>query len=236
MTWCDYWDNDLLATGAVLKERVLRRRVMLTRHARLGLAILWCHEALYYLRRLPQLLIKLWPIRPSKANIENKTTTQKAASISHYIHLALGIDLAVEIPLFVAFHPVTLIFGTDFRAHFPGMFQFLLQVLVLVLIEHSFHYWTLWFAGFLSSAATSKDFSVENPDDLAHPFGLAMEFMRPRGTLLIAIAGLGIPSKLHSITGDFHVATVIAWVALRQFQADHSQFEFTVPRKSVSRI
>ena len=61
--------------------------------------------------------------------------------------------------------------------------------------------------------------SLETPEHLFEPFSLAMEFMRPRGTLLIATTGLGVPSMLTWFTGKFHVISVIAWVTLRQLQA-----------------
>lgn len=45
------------------------------------------------------------------------------AASSYYTHLALGIDLAIEIPLIVASHPATLLFGTQLSnsvsKHYP---------------------------------------------------------------------------------------------------------------------
>jgi hypothetical protein len=146
---------------------------------------------------------------------------------SHFTHLALGIDLAVEIPLIVAFHPATLLFGNSFGMAFPSIIQITLQLLVLLVVERSFHSWTIWV---LPSDAQAEA-SLETPEQFFEPFGIAIEFMRPRGTILIAMTGLGVPSVLTRVTGKFHVISVIAWVILRQIQTSQTGYGYDVSRK-----
>ena len=175
-----------------------------------------CHEALFFLRQAPQLLKSNPVLRLLRVNVGDKQRELPVVS-SHYIHLALGIDLAIEIPLMVSFHPATLLFGTSFGTPFPSSMQITLQLLVLLVVERSFHYWTIWF---LKLGGGPVEASCEAPEQFFEPFSLAMEFMCPRGTLLIATTGLGVPSMLTWFTGEFHVISIIAWVTLRQLQAN----------------
>lgn len=188
-------------------------------HPPSGLAILLCHETLFYLRQTPRFLnrtpiLQLPPCKPG-----DKHRPLPAASSADYIHLALGIDLAVEIPLILAFHPATLLYGASFNIPFPSIIQIALQLLVLLVVERSFHHWTIWFLQLGGRGGElAVDASSESPEQFFEPFSLAMDFMRPRGTLLIATAGLGVPSLLTCFTGKFHVVSVVAWVTLRQLQ------------------
>lgn len=183
-------------------------------HPRSGLAILLCHEALFYLRQVP-VFLKSNPLsRLSRSNV-GEQQRDPPARFSDYIHLALGIDLAVEIPLIIAMHPATLLSSTSFRTPVPSIIQIILQMLVLWGVERSIYHWIKWC---LLSGQGQIEGSLETPEQIFEPFRLAMEFMLPRGTLLIAAAGLGVPSMLTHFTGKFHVISVIAWVTLRQLQ------------------
>lgn len=184
-------------------------------HPQSGLAILLCHEALFYLRQVPRFLENNPLLRLSKINAGEKQRDPPAA-FSDYVHLALGIDLAVEIPLIIAFHPATLLFGTSLGTPFPSIIQITLQLLFLWGVEIHLYYWTNWFL--LSGEGQVED-SLKTPEQFFEPFSLATEFIRLRGTLLIATTGLGVPSMLTHFTGKFHLISVIAWVTLRQLQA-----------------
>ena len=147
------------------------------------------------------------------------------AASSYYTHLALGIDLAIEIPVIVAFHPATLLFGANFRTAFPSVIQIALQLLVLLVVESSFHYWMFWF---LSSGSARGEASLETPEQYFEPFSLVLEFMRPRGTTMITTTVLGTPSMLTGFTGKFHVISVVTWVIVRELQAKQSGYGHNV--------
>ena len=142
-----------------------------------------CHEAIFHFRRASRLLESTPHSRLSKPGLADESRDLSATS-SPYINLALSIDLAVEIPLIVAYHPATLIFGTGFDVPFPSILQIAAQLLFLVVVEISFHHWILCF---LSTKGMRADAPSETIEQSFEPFSLVMEFMRPRGTLLIVM-------------------------------------------------
>lgn len=48
------------------------------------------------------------------------------------------------------------------------------------------------------------------------PFRIAVDFMIPKGIIIMAMTLIGSPSLLGSISGCLHFASIVIWMALRQ--------------------
>ena len=136
-------------------------------------------------------------------------------------------DNAIEFPIIFAFHPSTLIYKPHQSPRFPDLGQLVLQVLAFFVIEIVFQNWVLRFIN-ISTEDTSDSTGVPCKDVLKTLQAkeaqtnegiaeqLVMDFLRPRGTLLLAIALLSMPSALTSYTGQLHPVAMVGWVVLQQ--------------------
>jgi hypothetical protein len=136
--------------------------------------------------------------------------------------LIFVLDSAIEYPLFLAFHPVTLSSAGAGAAASSKPFreatQLAFQVVALYFVEYTFGYFVLRRICFPSadsvpvsekaSKSTQPSLSGHDDhgtcDDAAH---LAMEFLKPRGALLLAIS---------VCCGAFHPLSMVIWAASRQ--------------------
>lgn len=132
--------------------------------------------------------------------------------------MALTLELAIEFPIFVAFHPTALSYPTHTTASvpFPAFPHVLAQVAVFFLIESALQRCVLRFvapcaAGKEKTGCDSKQ--ALYLDDVA-AFDLAMQFIRSRGALLLAMVVLGTPSALSPYTGKLHVLSMVGWAAM----------------------
>lgn len=117
--------------------------------------------------------------------------SRRSHSTAHYFQLALAISFAIEVPLVLAFHPTTLIYGIDIGIPFPSTLKLLAQLLWRSVVDVGF---ADWVELYLSPGNLGpKQFSRASKQG-AGPFGLAMEFLRPTGALLLGVAAVGTPS------------------------------------------
>jgi hypothetical protein len=135
--------------------------------------------------------------------------------------LVLVLDSAIEYPLFFAFHPVTLSSSSSSIAIFPTITQLAFQILILYFIEYTFCHLALRRISFppgdTAPTATSdseKPLPEENNTDEAAR--LAMDFLRPRGALLLAMASPAVSMPFTAYCGAFHPLSMVAWAASRQ--------------------
>lgn len=133
---------------------------------------------------------------------------------SSYIYLAFTLDYAIEFPLFLAYHPTTLAFPNNVvnTIPLPTLGQSAAQVLVFFFWDWAFQFYVM---RFLSLPNGREESGPKDPED-DDAFHLALEFIRPRGAVLIAIAIIGTPSPLNSYTGKLHVLSMVSWIVLRQ--------------------
>lgn len=166
------------------------------------------------LLNLPFLLLcQLWPSSSSPR--------------AFWVRLFLILDNAIEFPFIFAFHPSTLIYKVHQSPRFPDLEQLVLQVLVFFVIELAFQNCVLRFVNIStngtsdSTALMCKDVpktlqakQAQINEEIAKR--LVMDFLRPRGTLLLAIALLSMPTALTSYTGQLHPVAMVGWVVIQQ--------------------
>lgn len=133
---------------------------------------------------------------------------------SSYIYLAFTLDYAIEFPLFLEYHPTALAFPNNFASAIPlpALSQSVAQLLVFFFLDWAFQFYVL---RFFSLPTGREESSPKDPED-DDAFCLALEFIRPRGAVLIAIGVLGSPSPLRSYTGKLHVLSMVSWIVVRQ--------------------
>ena len=102
-----------------------------------------------------------------------------------------------------------------------------MQVLVFFVIELAFQNWILRFVNIPANNSSDstglgcKDVPKKvQTEEAQMNEGIAerllMDFLRPRGTLLLAIALLSMPTALTSYTGQLHPVAMVGWVVLQQ--------------------
>lgn len=162
---------------------------------------------------LPFLLLRqLWP---------------SSSPMPFWVRVSLMLDNAIEFPIIFAFHPSTLIYKPQQSPGFPDLGQLVLQVLVFFVIELAFQNWVLRFINISANDSsdgtrvackgglkTLQDKEAQNDEGIAER--LVMDFLRPRGTLLLAVALLSMPTALTTYTGQLHPVAVVGWVVLQQ--------------------
>jgi hypothetical protein len=158
--------------------------------------------------------------KPSRGESWSDFTATMAAD------LMFVLDAAIEYPLFFAFHPVTLSSaGTDISGKlFPQTTQLALQLATLISVEYAFGHAVLsrvsFSAGDTAPSAADPNKSAQSQlsdgssDDGAA--NLAVEFLKPRGALLLAMAIPACSSPFSSYCGSFHPLSIALWAALRQ--------------------
>lgn len=133
---------------------------------------------------------------------------------SSYLYLAFTLDYAIEFPLFVSYHPVTLVFPNNVATTLPlpTVSQMIAQLAIFFIIDWAFHFYVL--RSFAVQTTKMDSNRSKSEDDEA--WTLVIDFIRPRGALLLAVAFSGAPSPLNQYTGRLHVFAMVGWVILRQ--------------------
>lgn len=146
-------------------------------------------------------------------SFRHRATTPKLAR-SPYLYLAFTLEYAIEFPLFVAYHPVTLTFPNNVATTLPlpTAGQAIVQLAIFFAVDWAFQFYVLRFFTVQTTSANSDHGNSE--DDEA--WTLAIDFIRPRGALLLTVAFVGAPSPLKEYTGRLHVLSMIGWTILRQ--------------------
>ena len=140
-----------------------------------------------------------------------------------WTRLFLILDPAIEFPFIFAFHPTTVTYRLRQNPRFPTNEQLLVQVAVFFAIELAFHNCVLRFihiptdvpdAPYRPTSVVEYRGKEELEDEVAE--SLVVDFLRPRGTLLLAVGLLGMPTALTRYTGQLHPMAMAGWVALQQ--------------------
>ncbi|PSN59698.1 hypothetical protein BS50DRAFT_222605 [Corynespora cassiicola Philippines] len=137
-----------------------------------------------------------------------------------WLHVALTLDYAIEFPLFLFFHPITLLYHYDTFSWtaLPGPSQLLLQLGVFFLVESALQKCVLDHVNIFPHAGqrdgNGKKATADDEDRLAA--SIVFEFIRPRATLLIAAGLLGGVGRVAAVTGPAHVVSMASWVVLQQ--------------------
>lgn len=137
-----------------------------------------------------------------------------------WISLILLFSPALEFPFMFVLHPVTLAYPPA-TAHVPSLVQLALQVGVFFAIQILFTHSILRSISISiveqSSPTTTKAIELcqpkPDPDD-ERLAAIVVDFLRPRGTLLLGIAAMGIPLKVTEFLGRLHPLAMVAWVVL----------------------
>jgi len=150
-----------------------------------------------------------------------KTETSPPSEIYPlWISLILLFSPALEFPFMFVLHPVTLAYPPA-TAHVPSLVQLALQVGVFFAIQILFTHSILRSISISiveqSSPTTTKAIELcqpkPDPDD-ERLAAIVVDFLRPRGTLLLGIAAMGIPLKVTEFLGRLHPLAMVAWVVL----------------------
>jgi len=161
--------------------------------------------------------------RGGKWLIDTAASHRKSKQIDFsrlWLHVTLTLDYAIEFPLFLVFHPSTLLHGHDVFgwAALPGPGQLILQLGVFFLVESALQKCVLDFVDLFPGAGEregkGKAKAVCDEDSVAAR--IVFDFIRPRATLLLVAWLLAGPGRLTAATGPVHVASMAWWVVLQQ--------------------
>ena len=139
-----------------------------------------------------------------------------------WIQLLLVLEPALEFPMIFAFHPTVMAYDIRLKAHLPHAEQLISQVGVFFAVEMAFQECVLRFIiapKTMSGASDLQDMSEHSPPEGPHyqeAEKLVLDFSRPRGALLLAIALLGPPTRLNRYTGQLHPIAMVIWVVVQQ--------------------
>ena len=108
------------------------------------------------------------------------------------------------------------------KAHLPHAEQLIFQVVVFFAVEMAFQECVLRFIiapKTMSGTSDLQDVIDHSPPRSPYyeePEKLILDFARPRGALLLAIALLGPPTGLNKYTGQLHPIAMVIWVVAQQ--------------------
>lgn len=132
------------------------------------------------------------------------------------------LEPALEFPMIFAFHPTVMAYDIRLKAHLPHAEQLVSQVGVFFAVETAFQECFLRFV--IARKPTSGASDLQDISELSPPQGphyeeaqkLILDFSRPRGALLLAVALLGPPTRLNRYTGQLHPIAMVIWVVVQQ--------------------
>ncbi|GIC92529.1 sterol desaturase family protein [Aspergillus udagawae] len=205
--WAHYafWDNNILATD-------------------IGIITFLAHEIIYFSRCFPWIIADALPSIFLKYKIQDQKPPPSAAEQWACTKYILLIHFVIELPLIVLFHPMMELCGLSFTTPFPDLRTLTAQTITFFLLEDTYHYWLHramhWGPLYRSIHRIHHQYAA--------PFGLTAEYASPWETLLLGLGTIGPPLLLGLMNCNVHLVTVLAWVALRQFQAidAHSGYDF----------
>lgn len=129
------------------------------------------------------------------------------------IRLVLLADNAIELTFIATYHPMTLLYGMPYALPFPSGFNFLAQLTGFFVVESVLQRWIP--AIVLPQKFKGRSGSGGPSDDDA-AFRLAIEYIIPKATSIVAIGLFGNRFMLGIMGGPVHFCTVAMWAALRQ--------------------
>ena len=169
--------------------------------------------------------------------LRNLYRTFSPGNCPFWVQVILLLDRTIEYPLIFTFHPTILSYSYRHQhPRFPSAAELLAQIAVFFAIELLFQNCVLRFIyipNLDEPNISTKSKAIAGPLQQQDPLEgerqvndrennelarrLIMDFVRPRGTLLLAIALLGMPSmELARWTGRLHPIAMVYWVALQQ--------------------
>ncbi|OLL24584.1 Methylsterol monooxygenase [Neolecta irregularis DAH-3] len=201
MAYYKWMDNDVLATGI------------------LSFVI---HQLLYFGRALPWYIIDHLPYF-NKWKIQDQKLPS-AQDLRDCVTYVLFTHFTVEVAQIWLFHPLCEHFGLRISPPFPKWQEMLPQLAIFFIMEDTFHY----FAHRLLHYGPFYKYIHKRHHRFSAPFGLAAEYAHPIEVIVLGLGTVGSPILYTAITGNLHLVTVYAWIALRLFQAidAHSGYDF----------
>lgn len=170
--------------------------------------------------------------------IRNLCSPSSSPNAPLWLQLTLLLDITIDSILIYTFHPSILANShRPWPSRFPSAMELLAQVAVFLIVEQLLEGCVLRFIQIPFTKASSgsstrskavielmqqqnpvkHQLRVVNDENNEVARRLVVDFMRPRGTLLLAIALLSMPaSKLTRWTGSVHPTALIFWAALQQ--------------------
>lgn len=137
-----------------------------------------------------------------------------------WIRLLLVLEPAIEFPVMFAFHPTLMAHDMGQNARLPRVDELILQVVVFFAVELAFQGCILRYMITVPYTGLEKSISVGHlPSQGPHyeeAERLVLDFVRPRGALLLAVALLGTPTDLNRYTGQLHPFAMVLWMASEQ--------------------
>lgn len=140
-----------------------------------------------------------------------------------WMRLLLVFEPAIEFPMIFAFHPMVMGHGAGIISRLPRIDELVLQVVVFFAIELAFQEYVLRYIVISPKLAPGDSYlggSIKHSSlqDSHHEEAenLVLDFVRPRGTLLMTIALLGTSTELNKYTGQPHPIAMVCWTALEQ--------------------
>ncbi|KAA8916449.1 hypothetical protein TRICI_001312 [Trichomonascus ciferrii] len=201
--WASYYswmNNDLLATGLLL--------------------LVW-HEAFYFGRAFPWLLIDRIPYF-RKYKIQDTKIPTNADYWECLRSVLLAHTFVEAVPIF-GFHPICQFFGIKYTLPFPPLTTVLAQLGAFLVMEDTWHYWG---HRALHSKLLYKRIHKQH-HKYAAPFGLTAEYAHPVEVAFTGTGTVGSPLLLSLFT-EVHLVTVLCWLMCRLLQAidSHSGYDF----------
>ncbi|CUM65459.1 uncharacterized protein PRCAT00003098001 [Priceomyces carsonii] len=187
-----------------------------------GLLIFVLHEAMYFGRCVPWMIIDQIPyfrkykIQDTKLpSNKEQWECMKSVLVSHFLVEAFPIWF---------FHPLCKQIGISYDVPFPSVTEICIQLAVFFVLEDAWHY---WLHRGLHHGVFYKYIHKQH-HRYAAPFGLTAEYAHPIEVMLLGFGTVGIPILWCMITKKLHLFTTCLWITLRLFQAvdSHSGYEF----------
>jgi hypothetical protein len=158
--------------------------------------------------------------RQQSNDVETEISVPSSGMYPLWISLILLFSPALEFPFMFVLHPVTLAYPPP-TANVPSLVQLALQVGIFFAIQILFTHSMLRSISTSiveqSSPTTTKTIELcqpkPDPDD-ERLAAIVVDFLKPRGTLLLGIAAMGIPLKITEFLGRLHPLAMVAWVVL----------------------
>lgn len=168
---------------------------------------------------LPALVV----FRQSKfrKSLDDHTITNETYQL--WVSLLLLLSPAFEFPFMFALHPVTLAYysqptvvpstsGIIPNNTLPSPIQLILQVAGYFVVQSLFAHYVLRFVTIPLTAEHPGAEKSEQDDEMLT--AMVMDFVRPRGTLLLGVAAMGLPSVLNRVFGRLHPLAMVAWLVI----------------------
>ena len=212
--WSDFWECDFVAPGTLALKRCYYEQPLTDIVRVTGIAIFWCYEMTYLLRRF--LPVGSLP-RLSQRSCTPKTTNRRRTfgpHPSHITELALGFRFAIEYPLIVAFHPWTQYNGVDYSVPLHQPAETIKQLFVYYVVEEIVKSVITWFLTPCAEPLEGKH-SLDGLHSAA--CGLTIDYLLPKATLWLAIIVNWMVYALTGVTGKLQTFPIIVWVVIRQF-------------------